>query len=152
MDRQKLESDRKNHLIDTFLSITQILLLLSLIFVFGAIANVILGLIVLATFVYKFINQYPKQKQKFLVYKLLQFNYLENIARQNDFALTPEVAKIYQYGKRAKDNIQIVSNLKLNSINNSISEYMSMQNQFQSQYPQYPQYPQNPQNPYQNLK
>ena len=152
MDRQKLESDRKNHLIDTFLSIPQILLLLSLIFGFGAIANVILGLIVLATFVYKFINQYPKQKQKFLVYKLLQFNYLENIARQNDFALTPEVAKIYQYGKRAKDNIQIVSNLKLNSINNSISEYMSMQNQFQSQYPQYPQYPQNPQNPYQNLK
>ncbi len=134
MDKQKLESDRKNHLIDTFLSILQILLLLSLIFGFGAIANVILGLIVLATFVYKFINQYPKQKQKFLVYKLLQSNYFGALAKRNGLALIPEVAKIYQYGEQTKTDIQNIGNQKLNIISKNTTGYIQNQPE---QYPSY---------------
>ena len=135
MDKQKLESDRKNHLIDTFLSIPQILLLLSLIFGFGAIANVILGLIVLATFVYKFINQYPKQKQKFLVYKLLQSNYFGDLAKRNGLALTPEVAKVYQYGEKTKENMEQMAKNKLNWINQNTPGYVP--GQTQEQYPSY---------------
>lgn len=134
MDKQKLESNRKNHLIDTFLSIPQILLLLSLIFGFGAIANVILGLIVLATFVYKFINQYPKQKQKFLIYKLLQSDHFNNLAKKNGFALIPEVAKIYQYGEQTKTDIQNIGNQKLNIISKNTTGYIQNQPE---QYPSY---------------
>lgn len=133
MDNQKLESDRKNHLIDTFLSIPQILLLLSLIFGFGAIANVILGLIILATLICKSINQYPKQKQKFFIYKLLQSDHFNNLVKKNGFALIPEVAKIYQYGEKTKENMEQMAKNKLNWINRNTFGYVPVKTQ--EQYP-----------------
>lgn len=125
IDQQKLKSDLKNHIIDTILSIPNVLLLLSWIFGFGAIVNVMLGLIILATLVYKFINQWPKSKQKFLIYKLLQSNRFADIAQKNGSALIPEVAKIYQYGEQVEQNVKTMSDFKLKDISQNMTPYAS---------------------------
>lgn len=134
LDRQKLESDYKSHLINAVLSIPNVLLLLSSIFGFGAIVNSILGLIILAALVYKLINQWPKQKQKFLIYKLLQSDCFKDIVKKNAYVLTPEVAEIYQYGEMAKQHITRTANQKLNSISNSIK----VSTGYPEQYPDLP--------------
>ena len=99
---------RNNHRkdkIDAVLGLPHVLFILSLIFGWGAIASTILGLAVLASLVYKAINQYQQAKPKYLLYSLLRTKTFYDIAQRLENALVPEVGNLYKFYKQNADQV-----------------------------------------------
>ena len=99
---------RNNHRkdkIDAVLGLPHVLFILSLIFGWGAIASTILGLAVLASLVYKAINQYQQAKPKYLLYSLLRTKTFYDIANRLDYALVPEVGNLYKFYQQHADQV-----------------------------------------------
>ena len=90
------EDNRKKNVIDVALASPNILFALSLLFGFGAAANLILGFITLVSLLYKFIDQYPKERKKYLIYKLVRSELFRSKLGELSNILTPQVGNLYK--------------------------------------------------------
>ena len=88
--------NHKKNVIDVALASPNILFALSLLFGFGAAANLILGFITLVSLLYKFIDQYPKKRKKYLIYKLVRSKLFRSKLGELGNALTPQVGNFYK--------------------------------------------------------
>ena len=133
-------NNRRENQIDAILGLPHVLFILSLIFGWGAIASTILGLAVLASLVYKAINQYQQTRPRYLLYSLLKTKTFYDIADRLDYALVPEVGNLYKFYKQNADQ---VSELLHNEYDNRniLMKFPQQQNQ---QYSTNPLYNQNP--------
>ena len=123
---------RNNHRkdkIDAVLGLPHVLFILSLIFGWGAIASTILGLAVLASLVYKAINQYQQTRPKYLLYSLLGTKTFYDIANRLEYALVPEVGNLYKFYKQNADQVSKILHNKYNNVSTPM-QYQPGQNPY----------------------
>ena len=89
--------NRRKYAIDTVLGSSHVLLLVSLIFGWGAIANTILFFIALAVVVYDAVNKYKPARHRYLLYALFETDTFHKMAEDRSFALVSEVGDLYKF-------------------------------------------------------